>query len=243
MSRAAHVQAAISAAAQSKPAAPSRAGVARHVEAAISASVQAKPEPRAHRPQPAAHVQAALSPGKTPAAVRGRSGAIQRAGYGSNTTAPQPGKLEYDSSTDNTTAMIILWNAAGGLVCERTFGSGGGLHAEEKAIAYLQGLVNNGTCTPGSGPYHLFIQTSKSPCSSTAVPATRTDGNPGCLERLTNLNANGLNNALGQNVAFVVQIASTKPYQPKIPGGKNSSINSYQGFGGGGGSGAFGFVR
>lgn len=241
MTRAPHVQAAIAAAAQPKPASPERA-VARHVQAAVSAGLQAKPEPRAHGPQTAAHVQAATSRGNMPSPAPGRSDAIQPSRYGSKTTKPEPKKLEYGSSTDATTAMIILWDATGTKIVERRFSSGGRLHAEEKAIRYLQALVNNGRCTPNGGPYQLFIMTSKSPCSSTH--GTRTDGRLGCLERLERLRRRGLRNRQGQTVWFVVQIASTKPYQPKIRGAKKSSIDSYRRFGGGGGgSGSFGFLR
>lgn len=143
--------------------------------------------------------------------------------------------------------MMVLFRYDLHVVCERTFVSGGGYHAEEKAIAYLQGLVNAGTLVPQPTPgkdYIVFLALSKSPCSSTSVPATRNDGSPGCLERLISLRDNGLTKAGTLTVVqFAVQLAATKPYQPKVVGGKDASKDSYGGFGGGGGSGAFGFVR
>jgi hypothetical protein len=172
---------------------------------------------------------------------------IQRA-YGVPTAAPQPDKLEYDTATDATTGMMVLYRGYdAALVTERTFGSGG-LHAEEKALAYLQAQVDAGNLVPQGRPvkdYILFLAISKSPCSSTSVPPTRTDGNPGCLERLTSLDQNGLTQAgTGTVVTFAVQLSATKPYQPKVKGGKRASIGSYGGFGGGlGGGGIFGFVR
>jgi hypothetical protein len=191
---------------------------------------------QASRPQPAPKVLQAKK----------RDAVIQRT-YGSQTTAPQPGKLEYNSSTDATTAMMVLFRYDLVLIEERTFTSGGGLHAEEKVIARLQELVNNGTLVPqgvASKDYIVFLNVSKSPCSSTSMPATRTDGNPGCHERLTALNVGGLTSAGGVNVTFDVQLAATKPYAPKIVGGKHASTGTYGGFGGdGSGGGTFGFVR
>jgi hypothetical protein len=173
---------------------------------------------------------------------------IQRA-FGKASAAPSPDKLEYDSATDATTGMMVLYRAHDlHLVCERTFASGGGHHAEEKAILYLQAQVNAGNLVrqhTGAKDYIVYLALSKSPCSSTSMPATRTDGNPGCLELLGNLNTNGLPIPGSMNrVTFDVQLSATKPYQPKIVGGKAASIGSYGGFGGGpGGGGNFGFVR
>ncbi len=94
-----------------------------------------------------------------------------------------------------------------------------------------------------------MLTISKSPCSSTSTPPTRTDGLPGCHERLEDLLLNGLKNPLGQVVAFQVQIGPTKPYQAKgIPGAKQASRDNNDRFGGDGGGrefgfGAFGFLR
>lgn len=184
-----------------------------------------------HRPQPAPKVLQ----------LKKRDAVIQRT-YGSATTAPQPGKLEYGKATDATTGMMIIFRGYDAAVIEeRTFTSGG-RHAEEKAIARVQELVNNGTLVAQGQPvkdYILYLALSKSPCSSTSVPATRTDGNPGCHELLVALNNGGYN-----GVTFDVQLAATKPYSPKTIGGKNASTNTYGGFGGdGNGGGTFGFVR
>ena len=159
---------------------------------------------------------------------------------------PQPAKLEYDASSDGTFCAMIVFNRAGGVVEERYFASGNGLHAEEKAIARLRALVANGTLTPqpGAGKHYLvFLAISKSPCSSASIPATRTDGGAGCLEQLNDLSANGI--TVGAvTVTFAVQIAATKPYQAKgVVGAKAASRDNYGNFGDGGGSGSFGFVR
>jgi hypothetical protein len=175
-----------------------------------------------------------------------RFAAVQLARKGSPTTAPKPDKLEFEESTDATTGMMIVFDRHGTTIVERTFASGGGQHAEEKAIDYLQYLVNANTLAPGANePYLLYLQLSKSPCSSTSIPATRNDGNLGCLERLQNLMLNGLQNLTGGTVTFQVQIAATKPYQAKgIVGAKDASRNNYKDFGGGAdGSGSFGLLR
>jgi hypothetical protein len=142
--------------------------------------------------------------------------------------------------------MMIVYDRQQNKLVERTFASGGGQHAEEKAIDHLQYLVNIGTLAPGlAEPYLLVLFLSKSPCSSTSNPATRTDGNPGCLERLEHLRVNGLTNTAGKTVAFQVQLAATKPYQAKgITGAKAASRDSYDGFGdGSSGSGTFELLR
>jgi hypothetical protein len=168
--------------------------------------------------------------------------------YGTQTAGPIPDRLEYGDSSMATTCAMVLFTGAGGVnVAERTFGSGGGLHAEEKVIAWLQEQVNAGTLTPqgaGTKDYTLFLNVSKSPCSSTSAPATRTDGGIGCHERLTAINTAGLTQAgpPGNIVTFDVQVAATKPYQPPIAGAKAASTASNAGFGGAGG-GSFDFVR
>jgi len=167
---------------------------------------------------------------------------------GKPTKKPDPIGLEYKKSKDATTAMMVLLRGYDALVvAERGFMSGGGKHAEEKAIRYLQDQVNNGTLTPqhrGVEDYILFLAVSKSPCSST-YPRTRTDGHLGCQERLEDLMQYGLRrHGTHTRVTFAVQVAASKPYQPKIKGGKKRSIDKYRGFGGGpGNSGAFSFVN
>lgn len=170
--------------------------------------------------------------------------------YGVPTTTPIPEKLEYESSTRGTTcAMVLLTATQMATVAERTFASGGNLHAEEKAIHYLQSLVDAGNLVPqnvpGTKDYIVYLNVSKSPCSSTSTPATRTDGAQGCTESLTQLNTQGLRSSQGGPfVTFDVQIAATKPYQPSVIGGKEASTNTYNSFGGGGaGGGTYGFVR
>ena len=142
---------------------------------------------------------------------------IQRARMGREMKEPQPAKLEYDASSDGTFCAMIVFNRAGGVVEERYFASGNGLHAEEKAIARLRALVTNGTLTPqpGAGKHYLvFLAISKSPCSSASIPATRTDGGAGCLEQLNDLSANGI--TVGAvTVTFAVQIAATNHTRPK----------------------------
>jgi hypothetical protein len=223
------------------------APVAKPAAAVIAVTAAPKPSPLQPKMRPSAPVK----PGFRPVTVQRKqigNSVIQRA-FGKPTGAPNPGKLEYNSSTDATTGMMVLYRGHDLLlVCERTFASGGGHHAEEKAILYLQNQVNLGNLTPqhtGAKDYILYLAVSKSPCSSTSMPATRTDGNPGCLELLANLNANGLVHAGTLNtVTFDVQISATKPYQPKIQGGKAASTGSYGGFGGGAsGGGTFGWVR
>lgn len=168
--------------------------------------------------------------------------------YGSATTGPIPDRLEYNSSAMATTAALVLIRGdfTGGTM-ERTFGSGGGPHAEEKLIHWLQEQVDNGVLVPtATHPHYIAsIFLSKSPCSSTAAVPTRTDGNLGCHERLENLRVHGLTNAAtGANVTFAVQIGSTKPYQGGGAGGKASSVASSAGFGAGDpSSGSFPFVR
>lgn len=159
---------------------------------------------------------------------------------------PQPGKLEYDGSSDATFCAMILYNRAGAVIEERYFTSGGGLHAEEKAIARLRALVADGTLTPQAGAgkhYQVFLAISKSPCSSDSIPATRTDGGEGCLEQLNSLIDDGI--TVGAvTVTFAVLIAATKPYQAKgVVGAKAVSKENYDDFGDGDGSGSFAFVR
>jgi hypothetical protein len=174
---------------------------------------------------------------------------IQRAAakYGRDIDEPMPDKLEFDESKDGTTCILIVWraNADQPVAPERTFSSGGGKHAEEKAIETLQEWVNGGWLKPQAhNPHYIaFFQVSKSPCSSESKPKTRDDGQPGCLERLQHLNDNGLKKfGWGAKVTFSVQIAATKPYYGKVAGGKAASKENYEDFGGGFG-GAFGFVR
>lgn len=162
-------------------------------------------------------------------------------GGGKKISDPDPKGLEYDKAAMPTTCSLSI---IGGDDVE--FVSGGGLHAEEKAIQYLQTLVNNGTLTTHGEPHTVVFSVSKSPCSSTSVPQTRTDGNPGCMERLRHLRDNGLvNAATGQTITFHVILAATKPYQPKVKGGKAASKDEYDKFGGdgAGASGAFPMVR
>lgn len=174
--------------------------------------------------------------------------AIIQPASGKPSLAPNPDKLEYGKAARGTTAMMTLFRAHDlHVVSEFTFVSAGGFHAEELVILYLQLRVNGGHLVPqhtGAKDYILYLALSKSPCSSTSVPPTRNDGNPGCMERLINLNTNGLTRAGTLTVVtFAVQLSATKPYQPKIVGGKDASRDSYGGFGGAGGSGTFGFVR
>jgi hypothetical protein len=141
--------------------------------------------------------------------------------------------------------MMIVYDRDSTALVERTFASGG-QHAEEKAIDHLQALVNNGTLAPGPNePYRVVLFLSKSPCSSTSIPATRTDGGLGCLERLDKLMLKGLKNGAGQRVAFHVVLSATKPYQAKgVVGAKAASRDSYDDFGGNGGaSGTFELMR
>ena len=44
-------------------------------------------------------------------------------------------------------------------------------------------------------------------------------------------------------VRFVVLVAATKIYQPKIKGGKKAASDDYDNFGDGSGSGSYGVVR
>ena len=171
---------------------------------------------------------------------------IQRARMGREIKEPQPAKLEFDGSSDATYCAMIVFSRAGAVIEERAFTSGNGLHAEEKAIARLTALVADGTLAPqaGAGKHYLvFLQISKSPCSSESKPATRNDGGAGCLEQLNDLSDNGI--TVGAvTVTFAVQIAATKPYQAKgIIGAKAASRDNYGNFGDGDGSGSFGFVR
>jgi hypothetical protein len=172
---------------------------------------------------------------------------------GRNISDPIPEKLEHDSSTMATTAAILVFrlDAHGQMdpapVINKSFSSGGGYHAEEKVLLHLQAKVTDGTLTHHnllSPDYLLVMLVSKSPCSSTSVPPTRTDGQPGCKERLEDFMMNGLTNGAGQTVIFRLAMGATKPYQPPITGAKQASKDGYDGFGGGPGSGStFGFVR
>ncbi len=233
---------------------PTRAA-APHVQAAVAqAKIAPSPAGRVPAPAgqaaPAAHVQRALNAVQPKAAGTG-NGVLQRARLGRDLAKPEPVKLEYEKSTQNTFAVMLVYRiGAMGVqadqpIISRYFSSGGGLHAEEKAINHLQAKVNDGTLThhnAGLRPdWRVVLFVSKSPCSSTSVPATRTDGQPGCLENLYHLMMNGLTNPAGQTVIFIVNLAATKPYQPPISGAKDASKDNYNNFGGGGGS--FGFVR
>ena len=197
--------------------------------------------------QPKAIVQS-RKPAATPPVYHSKqvSPVIQRAKMGREMKEPQPGKLEYDGSSDATFCAMILYTRALAKIEERYFTSGGGLHAEEKAIARLRALVANGTLTPqgGAGKHYLvFLAISKSPCSSESKPATRNDGGQGCLEQLNDLADNGITVGAA-TVTFAVQIAATKPYQAKgVVGAKAASRDNYGDFGDGDGSGSFGFVR
>ena len=222
-------------------------------------SVKPPAAPSAYRPQPVPKVLQKKSVTPQPQAIvqshksvtpppvnhsKQKNAVIQRSRYGRGATAPQPRKLEYTGSTESTFCAMVLYRHDLTLIEERVFSSGGGLHAEQKMLLRLFWLVVNGTLTPqnaGVKDYIVYLALSKSPCSSTSVPPTRSDGLLGCLERLNNLNANGITTG-GVTVTFAVQLAATKPYQGKVAGGKAASRNNYQGFGGGGG-GSFGFVR
>lgn len=259
-----HVQAAV---AQAKVASPP----ARRAPEVRAASI--KPAPAAHVQRALATVQAKAAP-QSPGTPRSapRPGAVQamprtappqrgcvprhpsvvqRARLGRPLAEPEPEKLEYDESSMSTFATMNVYRIGGNGVeadqptIERYFTSGGGRHAEEKAIEHLQAKVNDGTLTHHNGgmrpDWKVVLFLSKSPCSSTSVPATRTDGNPGCLEKLTDLYTNGLTNTAGQTVIFLVNLAATKPYQPPITGAKDASRDNYDSFGGGGLT--FDFVR
>ncbi|AWB66466.1 hypothetical protein C2869_08510 [Saccharobesus litoralis] len=167
---------------------------------------------------------------------------------GRQTDAPIPEKLEFNSATMNTTCALVVLDRNGNSTDEMTFTSTGGNHAEENAINWLQEQVNSGYLTSnddGDADYQLFFQVSKSPCSSTTIPATRTDGRLGCSERLDNLRRYGLIRP-GLNataVRFVVLVAATKIYQPKIKGGKAAAKGDYDDFGDNNGSGSYPVVR
>jgi hypothetical protein len=235
-----HVQAAI-AQAKVAPAPPSGATPAAHVQRALN-TVQPK---AAEAPRPGA-AQAKLQP----APPRGPA-VVQPARFGRPIGKPEPVKLEYEKSTQNTFAVMLVYRIgafgvqAGAPTIAQYFSSGGGYHAEEKALLHLQAKVNDGTLTHHNGglrpDWRVVLFLSKSPCSSTSDPPTRTDGQPGCLERLNQLMMNGLTNPLGETVIFIVNLAATKPYQPPISGAKDASKDNYNNFGGGGSS--FGFVR
>ncbi|MEP1032582.1 hypothetical protein [Ekhidna sp.] len=167
---------------------------------------------------------------------------------------PIPGPLEHYESSMVTTCVLTIYSADGSrLISSNEFVSGDGLHAEERAIAYLTTLVNNGTLPSVRGvgdDYIVHFSVSKSPCSSTSDPRTRTDGKDGCAELLTHLRDNGIRNRHGHIIRFSVQIAATKPYQPskKGKGVKAASIDTMRRFdednsGDGSGSGAYPFVR
>ncbi len=176
-----------------------------------------------------------------------KNNSVIQAMFGRPTQNPIPERLEYSSSSMATTSAMVLFTGTLTLIEERTFGSGRGSHAEEKVIQYLQSKVDDGTLTPQGATtkdYILHLSISKSPCSSTSEPATRTDGHLGCLERLIDLNVHGLTSPTGVNVTFDVQLAATKPYSPHIVDAKDASRRSYGDFGGGeDGGGTFGFGR
>jgi hypothetical protein len=168
--------------------------------------------------------------------------------FGVPSPDPIPDRLEYyGASRETTCAMVLMIGATGAVVAEKNFKSGGGLHAEEKVIEWLQYQVNTGVLHPQPWPevkdYILYLSVSKSPCSSTSNPPTRTDGNFGCLEKLMAVNTYGLRHP-GYTVTFDVQIAPTKSYQPSIRGAKAASIAGCADFGGANaGDDCFGFVR
>lgn len=159
---------------------------------------------------------------------------IQRAEkpkYGVELKEPVPDKLEYDASSDGTTCVLIVWrpNKDQPVEKERRFASGGSekLHAEEKAINHLKWMIAKGKLKPNkSKPNYLaYFHVSKSPCSSESVPKTRDDGNPGCHERLQELENKGLKPlAAPGKITFGVIVAATKPYYGKVAGGKAASI-------------------
>ena len=178
--------------------------------------------------------------------VNVNKGIVQRM-FGRQTHQPLPTELEYYSSARGTTAAMVLSTPEGGLIEERHFTSGDGFHAEERVIGYLEHLVATGVllASPRRGvDYQLVLFVSKSPCSSTSNPPTRSDGNLGCHERLTILARDGIYDGMRRNVKFAVKLVATKPYQPQIRGGKQASIESYDEFRRmGGDSGAYDFIR
>lgn len=209
--------------------------------------------PPAYRPevkkvvQPKAIVQS-RKPATTPPVYHSKqvNPVIQRARMGRETKEPQPARLEYDGSTDATFCAMIVYDRDGNKIEERSFTSGNGLHAEEKAIARLRALISSGTLTPqpGAGKHYLvYLAISKSPCSSESKPATRNDGGTGCLEQLHDLATNGLTVGAA-TVTFAVQLAATKAYQAKgITGAKAASRDNYGNFGDDDDSGSFPMAR
>lgn len=149
-------------------------------------------------------------------------------GMGKTIQTPVPEKLEYGIAQRRTTCVILLNTQDGALIVNQLFESGGGLHAEEKAIQYLTYLCNEGFLEAGK-IYELILFISKSPCSSTCIPATRRDGQQGCIEKLNDLRLNGLQSPNG-TVFFDIKLAPTKYYSPHVIGGKNASKEAYRDF-------------
>lgn len=128
--------------------------------------------------------------------------------------APNPVGLEYTAARRSTMCIITYDDRTG--TVEREFESGGGEHAEEKAIRYLKGQVDAGNIRGGT--CQVVFSVSKSPCSSNLAYKTRTDGKLGCQEQLEALQSTPY-----KGVTFVIVLIVTKPYQPHFQGGKDAS--------------------
>lgn len=100
---------------------------------------------------------------------------------------------------------------------------GGGFHAEEKAVNFVKGLANMKP-NPLPKDASLFFQPSKSPCTSEGPTSTRADGKTGCLQHI-----NALNNTEINGTTFHCTMGATKPYCPKMQGGRKTSKNAYNG--------------
>lgn len=133
---------------------------------------------------------------------------------GKRVSAPNPIVLEYITARRSTTCIILYEDKTG--TVEMEFESGGGEHAEEKAIRYLKGQVDAGNIPKGI--CQVVFSVSKSPCSSNPAHKTRTDGKLGCQEQLEALQSTSY-----KGVGFAIVLIVTKPYQPHFKGGKDAS--------------------
>jgi len=128
---------------------------------------------------------------------------------------PIPKELEHFGSSMATTCVVSIIG-----VNDYVFRNGGGLHAEEHAIKFLEYMAYSNKL--GKGSCQVVFSISKSPCSSTSTPRTRTDGKPGCMELIQQFNGSTIN-----GVTFHVTLAATKAYCPHIVGGKAASRRTY----------------
>jgi pyrimidine deaminase RibD-like protein len=204
----------------------------------------APPRGMAHAGLPRKEASARAQSALAPRFIIQRAFASDR---GRPTGGPLPEKLEYGKSEMGTTCAIVVYDQAMATVAEQTFSSGNGAHAEEHAIGYLRNRVAAGTLVkqPDAGiqDYQVVFFVSKSPCSSNGAIPTRTDGAPGCHERLLDLRDNGITFG-GITVTFYIDMAATKPYQPAIAGAKAQSRDNLGDFDdAAGGSSAFSTIR